>query len=220
MSVLQKIGGVVFAIVAGLILLSLGSHFYIGLQIAEAQRRQQESYARENFTPEELREDIAYFRSLLERVHPREISSFPLGRTQPALTELAKTLDQPLTGLAIYQQLAPVGNLLNDEHTMVFPAEPDLLDIYKPGVRLFPLDVQFIDNRLFIAGNLSGESSIQPGMEIVSINDMPAQELRTTMMTYYSGTRDEQKVFYPQGCAGNGIRVGSRFLNQVLALHV
>lgn len=198
MSVLRKIGGVVFAIVAGLILLSLGSHFYIGLQKAEAQRRQQESHARENFTPEEIREDIAYFRSLLERVHPREISSFPLGRAQPALTELAKTLDQPLTSLAFYREIAPVGNLLNDEHVMVFPAEPDLLDIYEPAVRLFPLGVQFIDNRLFIARNLSGESDIQPGMEIVSINELSAQELRTTMMTYYSGTRDEQKVFYTQ----------------------
>ncbi len=198
MSVLKKIGGVFFAIVAGLILLSLGSHFYMGLQKAAAQRQQQESCARENFTPEEIREDIGYFRFLLERVHPRAISSFPLGYAQPALSELAKMVDQPLTSLAFYQKLAPVANLLNDEHTMVFPAEPDLPGFCKPGVRLFPFDVEFIDNRLFIARNLSGESSIQPGMEIISINDMPAEELRTIMMTYYSGTRDEQKVFYVQ----------------------
>jgi len=184
------------AVVAGFILLSLGSHFYIDFQKAGAQRQLQKSYARENFTPEEIREDIAYFRFLLEHVHPREISSVPLGHTQPALTELAETLDHPLTSLAFYQQLAPIGNLLNDEHTMVFPAEPDLLGIYEPGVRLFPFDVEFIDHKLYVAQNLSGESGIQPGMEIISINERSAQELRTTMMTYYSGTGDAQKEFY------------------------
>jgi len=193
---LKKIAAVVLAVVAGFSLLSLGSHFYIVFQKAGAQRQLQESYARENFTPEEIREDIAYFRFLLEHVHPREISSFSLGHAQPALTALAETLDQPLTSLAFYQQLAPIGNLLNDEHTMVFPAEPDLLGIYEPGVRLFPFDVEFIDHKLYVARNLSGESSIQPGMEIISINELSAQELRTTMMTYYSGAGDAQKEFY------------------------
>ena len=195
---LKKIAAVVLAVVAGFILLSLGSHFYVVFQKAGAQRQLQESYARDNFTPEEIRQDIAYFRFLLEHVHPREISSFPLGRAQPALTELAETLDQPITSLAFYQEIAPVGNLLNDEHTMVFPAEPDLLGVYEPGVRLFPLDVKFIDHKLYVARNLSGESSIQPGMEIISINELPAQELRTTMMTYYSGAGDAQKEFYAE----------------------
>ncbi|MCH8073700.1 MAG: hypothetical protein IIA09_17350 [Proteobacteria bacterium] len=195
---LKKIAAVVLAVVAGFILLSLGSHFYVVFQKAGAQRQLQESYARDNFTPEEIRQDIAYFRFLLEHVHPRENSSFPLGRAQPALTELAETLDQPITSLAFYQEIAPVGNLLNDEHTMVFPAEPDLPGIYEPGVRLFPLDVKFIDHKLYVARNLSGESSIQPGMEIISINELPAQELRTTMMTYYSGAGDAQKEFYAE----------------------
>jgi len=198
MITLKRIGGVVFTIIALLIVLGLTSHFYIFLQTAEAQRQLQKSYATESFTPEEIREDIAYFQSLLERVHPRTIPSFPLGDARPALRELAATLVQPLTRLAFYRQLAPVGNLLNDEHTMVFPAEPDLLGNYEPGVRLFPFDVEFIDNRLYVTRNLSGESYIQPGMEIISINELPAEELRTTMMTYYSGTRDEQKIFYVQ----------------------
>jgi hypothetical protein len=35
-------------------------------------------------------------------------------------------------------------------------------------------------------------------MEVIAINGLPAEELRSTMITYYSGTRDEQKLFYVQ----------------------
>ncbi|MCP4358398.1 MAG: hypothetical protein GY796_10320 [Chloroflexi bacterium] len=194
----KKIGSGLLVLIGLLMVLSFASHFYISLQKAAAQRKLQKSYAQESFTPEELKEDLVYFQSLMERVHPNEIPSFPLGDLQPALTDLIDTIDQPLTHLEFYQIFAPVANLLNDEHVMVFPAEHDLMGRYEAGGRFFPFDVQFIGNNLYISQNLSDETKIQAGMEIISINNIPAEELRTTLMTYYSGTRDAQKTFYLQ----------------------
>lgn len=198
MSTLRKIGVALLTLLATLVVLSLTSHFYISLQKAGAEKQRQISYARGSFAPKEIREDIAYFQSLLERVHPREIASFPLGHTGPELTALAEALDQSLTSLAFYREFAPIGNLLNDEHTMVFPAERDLLSIRESEIRFFPFDVQFIDDKLYVARNLSDEPNIQPGMEVLAINGLATEELRATMITYYSGTRDEQKLFYVQ----------------------
>jgi len=198
MNTLRKIGVALLTLLATLAVLSLVSHFYISLQKADAQKQRQISYARESFTPEEIREDITYFQSLIEHVHPREIASFPLGRAQTEFTALTNALDQPLTALAFYQEIAPIGNLLNDEHTMVFPAERDLLSMRKSDIRFFPFDVQFVDEKLYVARNLSDVANIQPGMEVIAINGLAAEELRATMMTYYSGTRGEQKLFYAQ----------------------
>lgn len=198
MTTSKKIAVVVLAFIALVTALSLTSHLYVNFQKAGVQRQLQISYAREKFFPEEIRDDIAHFQFLLERVHPRAILSFPLGHAQSALADLTNTVDRPLTNLEFYKEIAPIGNLLNDDHTMVFPADHDLLRVYESSVRLFPFNVEFIDNKLFVAENLSDESKIQPGMEIVSINGFSAEELRKTIITYYSGTRDEQKLSYAQ----------------------
>jgi len=198
MITLKKIAIIVFALLAVVLMLSLSSYFYISSQQATAQRQLQQSSTRKNFDPAEIREDIAYFQYLLDRVHPHAIPSFPLGHAQSVLTEFAKTVDQPFTHLTFYKEVAPIGNLLNDEHTMVFPSEHDVLRIYEPGVSLFPFDVEFIDNKLYVVRNLSDESDIRPGMEIISINALLVEDLRPTIMTYYSGTTDEQKLQYAQ----------------------
>jgi len=195
---LKNIGTSFLAFFAFLLVLSLASHFYISFQKSGAEKRIAISYARESFTPDEIRQDIAFFQSLLEHVHPREISSFPLGDPAGALTELAKMIDRPLTSLDFYKAIAPLGNLLNDEHTMVFPSEFDSQRIYDSGVRLFPFDIQFVDNRVFVTRNLSDQSNIKPGMEILSVNGFSVEALRIAMMRFYSGTRDEQKLFYVQ----------------------
>ncbi len=195
MKQLKKIGAVLIAIIA---VVSLSSHLYISYRTAVAQRQLQSSFTRESFSPKEIRQDIAHLRSLLEKVHPQVIPSFPLGDPGTALTELATTIDHSLTKLAFYRAIAPVGNLLNDEHTMVFPSEIDSQSIYDSEVTLFPFDIQFVDKRLFVARNVSNQTGIRPGMEILSINGISVEELRISMSRYYSGTRDEQKLFYVQ----------------------
>jgi len=198
MTILKKIGIFVFALLAVVTALSLTSHFYISSQRADAQSQFQKSKAGKHFSPEEIREDISYFQSLLGHVHPNAIPSFPLGQTRSALIKLAETVDQPLTHLAFYREIAPIGNLLNDEHTMVFPPGHEVKNLFEPGVNLFPFEVEFIDKKLYVVRNLSEESNIQAGMEIISINALPVEDLRTTIMTYYSGTTDAQKLFYAQ----------------------
>jgi len=178
--------------------LSLTSYLYVSFQQSAAQRKLEKSYAQENFTAEELQQDLAFLQGLLDRVHPEAISTFPLGDIESEMKVLQSSINRPSTRLEFYRLVAPVVNLLNDEHVMVFPPEPELTGYYEKGGNFFPFDVYFVDNRLYIAQNLSTETAIQAGMEIISVNDIPAEESRTTLMSYYSGTRDAQKEFYVQ----------------------
>lgn len=198
MTTLKKIGFVIASIIALVVVLSFSSHIYVTSQKADIERDRQAAYTKNIFTPEEIRQDIAYFAFLLENVHPRAIPSFPFSSTSSETARLSRMISRPLSRLALYRLIAPVGNLLNDEHTMVFPAEMDLKRLYAPGIRLFPFDVRFEDQRLYVTRDLSNEQTIRVGAEIVSINALTTQMLRKNMMSYYSGTSDNQKLFYLQ----------------------
>ena len=194
----KKIGYIVLILIGIVITLSVSSHLYISYKKTVAEKKLAQAYQQTHFNPEEIKQDLDFFQDLLDRVHPDQISTFPLGDIESQMKELQSSTLRSLTCLQFYRQFAPVVNLLNDEHVMVFPPESVLAGHYEAGGSFFPFDVQFIDNQLYVAQNLSDETEIQAGMEIVSINDVPAEELRTTLMIYYSGTRDAQKLFYLQ----------------------
>ena len=160
---LKKISVFLLGLLAAL---SLTSHLYVSYQESNELDLRAQSLEKRNFTPEELREDITYFADLLARVHPREIPSFPVGDMQREIADLANSLGRPLGRHDFFRRLAPIANLLNDEHTMVFPAEPDLRALYNNGHRLFPFDVVFLDNKLYIAGNLSDEKKFVPAWKL------------------------------------------------------
>lgn len=54
-------------------------------------------------------------------------------------------------------------------------------EIDLPGSILFPMDVKYIDSALYVIDPLSNKALIQPGAEIVSINDIGVQELKKEM---------------------------------------
>lgn len=195
---MKKVGKVLLGVIALTVGLSLTSYFHVRAQNAEFQRQLREAQEKSAFIPGEILEDIAFFRDKLANVHPRAIPSIPLGNVTTELAELEKSIDGPLTHLEFYRKLAPVVAMLNDEHTMVFPPERNVRNIYAKSVGLFPFEVVFIDDRLYVADNLSDETEIRPGTEIVSINGFSADRLRHLLVTYFSGTGEEQKLFYAQ----------------------
>jgi hypothetical protein len=60
--------------------------------------------------------------------------------------------------------------------------------------RLFPFDVIFIEQRLFVAHQLDRFPEVRRGMEILSINDVPVAVLVDHLKPFFSGTSDAQKL--------------------------
>lgn len=195
---MRKAGKILLGVIALVTGLSLSSYFYLRAQDAEVQRQLQKSQSASEFTAEEIQEDLAFLRSKLATVHPAAIPSFPLGNVTAAFDELEQSISGPLTHIEFYRKLAPVVNMLNDEHTMVFPPARNLRNVYAKSIELFPFDVEFVDGRIYVVDNLSNEPEIKPGTEIISINGFPADRLRQVFASYYSGTGEKQKLFYAQ----------------------
>lgn len=195
---LKKVGLVLLILLGIVVLLSVVSQLSVSYRDAAAARKLAQSNQQTDFTPDELKQDVDFFADLLKRVHPREIAVFPLGDVESRIQALRDSIDQPLRRVEFYRRLAPVVSALNDEHVALFPPEPELKGHYESGGKFFPFEVRFIGERLYVAENLSDDAGIQAGAEIVSINGISSQELRTTLIPYYSGTREAQKAFYLQ----------------------
>lgn len=194
----KTVGYTILILIGMVVILSVSSHLYVSYQKQVAAQKLASAYQQTHFTPDELKEDLNFFQYLLEKVHPKPIATFPLGNIKAEMKALDSSIEQPMTRLEFYRRFAPVVSLLNDDHTMVPMPEYELTQHYKSGGKLFPFQVQFVDDKLYIAQNLSDESQIKVGMEIVAVNGISANELRTKLMLYYFGTRDAQKLFFLQ----------------------
>ena len=124
-----------------------------------------ESFKREVIPVEELQKDVDYFEHLLDNVHPHPIPGFPLGDVQFRTKDLRDSLFKPLTHLAFYEGLAPVISQIHDEHVRVRLPDALLKKYSATHATCFPLDVQFVGKRLYVADNRSDNAEIRPGAE-------------------------------------------------------
>ena len=188
-----------FLSLAGIVLvLSIVSHLYVSYNKNAIKKQQMQAHNKSHFTPEEIKQDLDFFQDLMQRIHPAPIDSFPLNDIDSEMQALRSSVKAPLTRLDFYRQLAPVVTAIHDEHVELYPPENVLANHYKTKGRFFPFHVKFIDENLYISQNLSDTPAIKAGMQIISINDIPAQTLGTKLMAYYSGTNPGQKRFYLQ----------------------
>jgi C-terminal processing protease CtpA/Prc len=190
---LSKFAAVLLGVVA---VASIGSHWVFTASAESARKRVEAALDREQISSAELRQDVAYLRHLLENVHPAEVPSNPVGDYRPALDALEASLTGPLDHLGFYRLLAPVANLLNDEHTMVYPSERDRDRFAGADARLLPFDVEIFDNRLYVASSPGDGFELHSGDELLSVNGQSADSMIATLTRYYSGTGARQKQVY------------------------
>jgi hypothetical protein len=187
-------------VILGSIIVALGvftglSFLIVTSQTVRQQKRLAASIARESFTPEELREDVAWFANALVAMHPATIPEFPLKDISGSLETFRQSLDRPLSRLEFYRGFASIACSLGDEHTSATLPLDEIERFQKSGGTFFPLTVIWIDDRLFVK-TAPERTVIQPGTQIISVQGIRSDALRDELMTRFSGTRDGQKLDY------------------------
>ena len=76
---MKKIGIFILVLIGAIITISLLSHFFVSYRKSVSEKKLTQSYEQTEFNSEEIKEDLEFFQDLLTRVHPDQISSFPLG---------------------------------------------------------------------------------------------------------------------------------------------
>ena len=128
------------------------------------------------FSIDELKEDFTFWRNRLEQKHPLLYFYTSKNKIDKCFDSLYQKINCPMTELDFIKLLTPVIALVQDGHNYVIPSELALAKIRNSGY-LFPFELKFIDERLYITQDLSTSEVPLTGLEITSINSVGSKEM-------------------------------------------
>ena len=135
------------------------------------------------FEPYQLKTDLDILKESLTTLHPG-LYRYNSPKTIDSLFQvLYQSASKPLNEKAFYLQLAKFAAKIRCGHTYLNPLnlEDNVLYQYMP-TQVFPFCTRIIDRRIVITHNLSDDSTVSPGFEIVSINGISSKRIIDSLL--------------------------------------
>jgi C-terminal processing protease CtpA/Prc len=129
------------------------------------------------FTPEQLRSDFTRLRQALEAGHPSLYWYITPDSLNAVFDATLARLDHPMTERAYRLALEPLFTQIRCGHTGVYASTGALRYRKQHRPHDFPLSVVERGGKLFVFSNLSTDSTVQRGQEIVRIDGQPAMDV-------------------------------------------
>ena len=133
--------------------------------------------------PRLLREDFQILRHALEEAHGGLYRYSTKAEMDRTFDHAYKRIDHPMTALEFWALVAPVVAHIKDGH--LFTSWPQ--DFPFKQLPLLPLTIRVFDRRIFVYRDFSTDDHRLEGVEILSINNVPAKHLLKEMTTVYNG---------------------------------
>lgn len=130
----------------------------------------------EVFSIEELQEDFNFWRNRLEKKHPLLYLYTPKSEMNRFFDSIYQEIDHPMTEIEFYKTISPVVSKVQDGHNSIIPSKK-VIENLRADSSLFPFDILWQNDRLFTHRNLSEDSKLNDGLEILSINGIPAKTM-------------------------------------------
>lgn len=140
-------------------------------------------------TAEQFREDLAFMRRTVTQAHPDLRFSADPAALDKAMDALDGAVDAPITRDQAWQRLATLNPLFADGHLFVGFADWRAASAahLRAGGTLFPYEVEFRGDQLYIRALLGGAGTPLEGARIVAINGMAADQVRATLLQRVHG---------------------------------
>ena len=136
----------------------------------------------QKFPVEDLQEDFRFWRKRLERKHPLLYLYNSRIEVDRMLDSVYQQIDHPMDELEFYTLLVPLTARIRDGHNSIFPSLPTINEL-RDNDYLFPLEVTFINKRLYVKQNYSDCKALKPGAEILSIKNVKSEELYDSLIS-------------------------------------
>jgi C-terminal processing protease CtpA/Prc len=117
-------------------------------------------------TKEQALEDLKIFQTSLEEIHPNIYRYTPTTDFDKEYRHIRGQVGETITIKQFYNLLAPVITMVRCGHTFGIASVVD----DKKG--LFPLDVKILNSKMFVLKNLSTNTELSVGSELLTINGM------------------------------------------------
>lgn len=117
----------------------------------------------------DLKADLRYLKTALEKTHPALFSYTPRPAFDAFIDSIYHSIAQPMDEQAFFSLITLIHARIGDGHTMFLPSEATTSYNNSKG-KFLPFTVNYIGGKLYVIENCSGDTSIERGEEIVSIN--------------------------------------------------
>lgn len=127
------------------------------------------------FTTSELQTDFKVFRNKYESM----LANLYLYTPKPQLDKVFDSLYRhihPMTSMEFYSYITPVSSVIKDGHSNIFP-DKQITEYYNEHALFFPFTIYWNEERMFITMNLSADTAIHAGTEILSINGKNVKDI-------------------------------------------
>lgn len=144
----------------------------------------------------ELHEDWDIFRQEFETMHPGLYLYTPKVEMDAAFDRIKMMIDRPMTAAEFYPYMAKMNPYIKNGHTVIRPSAT--FDGYvATKAPIFPLDVHWHGDSLYILRNMTDEQALEPGTYIRSINGKDAWGEFMDIARHWN--RDGANTSFPKG---------------------
>jgi hypothetical protein len=167
-------------------------HFFILFQISCTSVADYNKKLDTPISKEKLRADINFVQHKLEKLHPSLYTYISKEHFNNKLDSLRLAIDKPLTSKEFFFLLSPVVASVHQGHMFLSPPFKKIET--KEQTRLTKLgfgplsqfDLEWINYKLYVLKNKSSIKAIVAGAEVISINQVPPQNIYNKYRNTYS----------------------------------
>lgn len=142
------------------------------------------------YKPQQLVNDFNYLVKMIKKVHPNCYAYISEIEFNTAIDKTKVRLNRSMTRMEFYKIITPFFELIKDGHSQIYPPTNDVIDT----ALYFPFKLEFYDRKCFIRNNFSSELTILQQDEVLSINTVPIETIRDSLLLYFNGERPEFKM--------------------------
>jgi hypothetical protein len=157
--------------------------FVIAVALVLAVPAWSDAAATERLPVEQLRQDLHVLRETLEGADAGLYRYTNKAAMDSAFDAVASRLTHPMGELEFYRHVAPLIDLAHDAHNSLALSRPMRWDIAKVA-HVFPLNVRYAGERLFVERNAGANRDIPLRGEILAINGHPVPEITPKVLRY------------------------------------
>jgi C-terminal processing protease CtpA/Prc len=145
------------------------------------------------FSAQAVKEDLKFLYETLDKSHYNLYVNTKKEIFDKEFESIMNSIEDSLTLIQINRLFQPFTALSKLGHCNIELPISSYSSYLQNGGTIFPLDLYFKDNQVFILENYSSDTSIVPGDEIISINGKPMKEVMNGIYKYLSGENDYSK---------------------------
>lgn len=139
----------------------------------------------QTFTPDQARQDLSYLKRKLDLLHPGMGYYTPQPRMEQLYDSLYNRLTAPMDYRTLFHHVSPLVTAIKDGHTNLNHRK----NYIDRTTRFIPFFIRPVGSDYYISHNVSADTSLRRGTQLLTINNRTVADLHRELMDYdHSGS--------------------------------